>query len=238
MTTLQNFVAAIKKVARTAILIGVASLEAASAFGQGNNLDEWQYPRMLVVMQPTNFIGGGVLPATNGPFLIRSLDGIARMDFWSVTNKGSSVGTNAGQLTVTVYASPDQTNLFALTNYSLVNSNSTFTDTNIYYGANTNYGFQQTNGLLSTNVLLYPFTQKKPSIGGGNYSSWVTPYNVPFPYTNGGSFTLPANGYASVGFQIGDLQGQYIYVVVSTNSAVNQTNFSFGGTLLGIPRQK
>lgn len=238
MNPIKNIWAGVKTLA--ILVIGCAALLAGveSVHAQGGNvLDLWEQPRLHVLQGETNIFSGAATSQTNGPFDLRGLDGVLRIDVNGRTNVGNGAGTNQSA-TIQFYVSPDQTNLISLTNFALVTTNTLTVHTNGYYGANTNYTYAVTNGLLATNLTQLPFTRTFPNAATAGFA---TPYNAPFPFTNGGSITMPLQGNISLGFQMGSLPTyngiacRYIYCVFTTGATTN--NWSYGATLLGVPRQ-
>ena len=176
-------------------------------------VDAYAATRTIVLAAPQNLtVNGGVNLVTNGPVDVRMFDGIASLDFFAYTN----TGTTGGTLTATVYGSPDETNLTALSSYSLA-SNTTITSTNFYFGG---------TNLTASETYLLPGSWIYPT---ANTAGWATPTFYEAPFTNSAAITLTKT-YAKIGVSIGDAP-RYLYVVWTTGGSI--TNFTVGATLSG-----
>ena len=158
--------------------------------------------RTVVLAPPYLYTGGAAMNAgTNGWVDCKGFDGMAKIDFASVTNVGNST------FTVTVQTSTDQTNLVTLANASYASATS-IVYTNFFYSG------YPTNLITATDNYLLPGSIVTPSAAS---AGWATPYlNVSAnPYTNTVSaMTITTNGVQQVGFNIGDAL-RYLRVIVT-----------------------
>ena len=142
---------------------------------------------------------------TNGPFDRALFIGTGKIDI--LANIGSGDG-----LTATIYGSPDQTNLTAISNFALVSGATTISSTNYYYG---------TNGLTAKNSILLPGTSTTPTAATAGFS---TAYINPLPFTNTGAITLTTITNVSVGIRLID-QPRYLYII-TTMTGTNPSSYS------------
>lgn len=188
-----------KKVSRI-VMIGLAIVAAClachDAHGQGRGLDLFKAPRIYDLGR-TNLGAGGALVQSNWFSDIHGSDGISTIYLYAQTNQTPAVGTNLS-LTATIFLSPDQTNWYSLTNYSVVTTNTTFLTTNGNYGG---------TNLICTNRLEYPFNWTVPT---PNIAGFPTPYAGlgSWTYTNGGAITTTNGGWYVVGFDAAYLNAQ------------------------------
>ena len=192
------------------VALAVASLSL-TAFAQ-RGLDTFSIPRTLSLGVAN--IGPLSGLTTNGPYDIKSFDGVAKVDIFCYTNSGTTGGTITAQL----WGSTDQTNFVALANYALVTGTTTITYTNYFYGG---------TNLIASNKYLLPGTVITPNAA---VSGWATVYLNPLSFTNSGAITPTAGGLTEVGFNAGDAL-RYLYLVWTPGGTV--TNFTTGAILTG-----
>lgn len=165
-----------------------------------------------VVLSPAQNLVVGVAAVTNGPIDMKLFEGVAKVDIFSMTNTGNTGGT----LTCTLYTSPDQTNLTALSNFALISGTTAVNYTNLYYGG---------TSLWTTNNYLLPGTITTPTASSAGFA---TKYLASLPYTNSGAITVTSKGYVEVGYNVADAN-RYLYAVWTPGGTF--TNFTTGAVL-------
>lgn len=173
--------------------------------------DYFFVPGSLVL--PANNFSAGTGSITNGPYDVRTFDGIAKVDLFCYTNSVTAGGTMTAQL----FGSDDTTNKTALSGIAFVNGTTAVNYTNGYYGG---------TNLIATNSYLLPGTITTPTAATAGFA---TPYLTELPFTNSGAITIPT-GWSEMGFSISDAK-RYIYIVWTPGGTV--TNFTAGGVLTG-----
>ena len=195
------------------MVLAVASLSL-PAFAQ-RSVDTYAAPRTLTLAAPALFSGGGAYTSgTNVWVDVKSFDGIAKIDFITVTNVANTTAT------FTVQGSMDQTNITTVGSASIA-SPTTVVYTNIFYGA-TNF--------LATNVWQLPGAIVNPTAATAGFS---TAYlnALANPFTNSlSAASLNYNGVTTVGLSIGD-SPRYLRVIITPGGAA--TNFTVGAVLTG-----
>ena len=174
--------------------------------------DTFSSTRTYVLAAPQNIaVNAGVGLVTNGPVDKVRLIGTGKIDFLTATNTGATGGT----LTATLYGSPDQTNLTAISNYALITP-TTESITNATYGG---------TNLIASNSVLLPGTVTTPTAYSAGFA---TPYLAPALFTNTGAITLNGNKNVQVGLRMIDMP-RYLYVVYTAGGTV--TNFTTGAVI-------
>ncbi len=192
----------------------VAVLAFATAARASLGFDTYKATRTYILAPAQNigWVSGGA-PVTNGPVdLVKSV-GVAAIFFDTITNTGATGGT----LTATLLGSPDQTNMFPVSNFYLVTNTINDVITNAYWGG---------TNLLCTNIVMATSTPTTPNAAMAGYA---TPYPYYTPATNSGAITLNGNKTVEVGLNTDD-QYRYLYVVYTTGGTV--TNFTAGAAKL------
>ena len=232
------------KLTKILLVAGLAASISASALA-GIGFDTYNVPRIVpfpggrlagVVSGATTngFLAG--TPVTNGPIDIGIFGGVGSITFLTATNvtQSNSVampgGPSTGTLTAQVYGSPDTTNLYALTNFALINGPTMILITNqlpILGGTNA----------AATNYTMMPWTMTTPTAATAGYATPAPVRSGYQVFTNGGAITVtpgaPQSNYWTIGFQVSD-QYRYLYVVW-TPSATTGTNFLGTAFFNGVP---
>lgn len=177
--------------------------------------DTYKAARTYILTPPQNIVGNQVF-VTNGPIDLVKMVGTGKIDFLTTTNTGATGGT----LTATLYDSPDQTNLTAVSGYALVTSATTESITNMFYGG---------TNLVANNSLLLPYAVSNPNAAVTGYATPIPTY---LPSTNSGAITLNGNKTVQVGLNLDDRQ-RYLYVIYATGGTI--TNFSTSATITTVP---
>lgn len=196
-----------KKLILAVVAVGLLAVTASA-----QTYDLFTGTRVIALGQAQNLVPGASL-VTNGPVDHVRLTGRVLLAFCTTTNTGATGGT----LTATVYGSPDQTNLTAVTSMAVVTP-TTLSYTNGLYGG---------TNLVANNSVLLPGTVTYPNVASGG---WATPYLAPAAFTNTGAITLTANKTTLTSFNVDD-QSRYLYVVYNTGGTV--TNFTSTALLIG-----
>lgn len=194
------------------IIALVAAVGLVATVADAQTYDLFNGTRVLVMTSPQN-IGVGQSTVTNGPVDHVRLTGRVLVSLNTITN----TGTTGGTLTATLYSSPDQTNLTAITGIALATS-TTLSYTNGLYGG---------TNLVANNTVMEPGVATSPTV----YSSgFAAPYLAPAAFTNTGAITLNGKPNVLASFNIDD-QYRYIYVIYTSGGSA--TNFTTSGLIIG-----
>lgn len=207
------------KFIRNLVLTGAVALASISAFAQGGRgFDEFEVPRTIVVMAPTNSsaVGGGTGITNNGvPVDMRRFNGVVKLDFPACQT--NAIFAASGTAIATVQTSPDTTNWYNLYNFAIISNYTTCLTTNI---AATNE--------IGTNYIMLPGTivTNTPS------TSFLAGYNLAsLAFTNTNSAIVLTNSSWEMGFDIGVVTNRFLRVQL----ALSGTNWWFGGAYLTAP---
>jgi hypothetical protein len=202
----------LNKIFAKLMVVGAVIGACFSARAQGD-FDFYALQKQIQLVAVSNYaVATGFATNTNTIDLSAKFIGSGYVDIFCNTNYGTNT------VTITPQTSPDLTNWTSLANYALsVNSSTIYT--NIFYSGST------TGALLSTNVEENPFSNVTPV---ASTAGFATPYPLPAPYTNSGSFTPAFNYYYRIGIQnIPDLPRYFRLLTVY--SGTNILGAEFGG---------
>jgi hypothetical protein len=199
-----KFLKNILQVAATICVLALLALPARAQVG----FDLWGPVRDVAL---TNG-GSTLINATSGTYvtnqaiLTRNFNGIAVADYFVCTNSGTNTFSILPQV------SPDTTNWYSLSNYSLGVWLSA-TNTNNYYAS---------ASLITTNWYNLPGTPTSPTAYSSGFN---TSYLTYAPFTNSGTISNTGSTQVGIAWSIADGYAYYrtIFYVTGTNSV--------GGTL-------
>jgi hypothetical protein len=151
---------------------------------------------------------------TNNPVDIVGFCGVGTITLLSSTNAG-------GTLTATIQTSPDTTNWTDLANFALVNSQTSFSITNGYYGG---------TNLYVTDAFLLPYTSTTPVAATAGFA---TPYSAYLPFTNSGAVTITTAGAYQIGVNLSD-SPRYLHLKWTATAAATNGTTVVGALLNGV----
>lgn len=213
----------IKKLAVVAALAGLVTWglipSPRPAKASETPFDVFETPRTFTLGVNNIAASTGSTGVTNTWVDLSKAVGVAKIDIGVITN---SVNTS-NVLSVNIQVSPDTTNIYTLTNFALITTNTLVIRTNSYWGA---------GAITNTNFVLVPGQSVTPTASSAGFATAYLSYPGTLQYTNGcpisvfASGTAGANTNLEIGFNTASL-GTNIYMrfavttTLMTNTAVS-----------------
>lgn len=166
-----------------------------SPLAQAQVPDTFYVPTAIVPTGSPNVLTAASAYVTNGPIDIAGYLGVANVDCFITTN-ASEVSS------FQIFASPDQTNYYALSNYAYIPSPTIFKYTNTYWGSNLVY---------ATNRFLVPGTVTTATPSSAGYAGYYL-NEATVPFTNNTYQTNLQTGHFRIGLKVQDAY-RYLYFV-------------------------
>lgn len=196
-----------------AVVILALAMPAAAAIDD----DVFTTTRTVLIGTPGQLVHN-ILLTTNGPVDLLGYTGRGQIILNVATNM-----TVLGTVTATIETSPDSTNWTGLGNFALINSATSVSYTNLYYGG---------TNLIVTDSFLLPYTATLPSAASAGFS---TPYPAnSIPFTNAaGAITVSSMATPFiVGLNLTD-NPRYIHVIWTAGGGATNGNTYVSSLLQG-----